>query len=121
MNVQRAQYGDIAVLAVAGRLDQQTSESFQTTLLDAIGDEQAGLVLDLSGLEYISSVGLRALMIGAKQSKAAGKSLSVAALQSVVKEVFQISRFDKVIATFDTTRDALAALSESAAAAYDAR
>ena len=51
-------------------------------------------------------------MIGAKESKASGGKLAVAELCPVVQEVFQISRFDKVIQTFDTVDDATAWIRE---------
>ena len=65
-------------------------------------------------------MGLRVLMIAAKQMRAAGARLSVAALQSVVAEIFTISRFDKVLVVCATLDDALAQCSDAAAAAYRA-
>ena len=70
----------------------------------------ASVLVDFSAVEYISSAGLRALMMGSKQSKATNGRLAVAALAPVVKEIFEISRFSLVVQVFDTTADALAAL-----------
>ncbi len=55
------------------------------------------LVLDFAGVDYISSVGLRVLMIAAKQTRGNGARIAVAALQPVVAEIFAISRFDHVL------------------------
>jgi anti-anti-sigma factor len=118
VKAEKKLFGDASLMAIEGRVDQQTAASFQEALLVAIGEADAGVVLDLAAVEYISSVGLRALMIGAKESKANGKEIVVCGLQPMVQEVFQISRFDKVIKTFDTTHAALAAISEQAADAY---
>ena len=121
METQQARYGDVDLLTVSGRLDQNTSEAFQATLEAAIegsASEKPAVVLDFGGVEYISSVGLRALMIGARAARTKGGSLTMAALQPMVREVFQISRFDKVIETHDDVRAALAAVSADAAAAY---
>jgi hypothetical protein len=63
-----------------------------------------------SRCEYISSAGLRALMMGSKQAKAVNGRLAVAALGPVVKEIFEISRFSLVVQVFDTSTEALAAL-----------
>ena len=68
------------------------------------------MLVDLSGVEYISSSGLRALMMAAKQSKASSGRLAVAALNPVVKEIFAISRFSYVVTVFETLAEALAAL-----------
>ena len=101
--------GDILVLSPTGRIDNDTSPSFQARLLAALTPGAAVLV-DFSEIEYVSSAGLRALMMGSKQSKAANGRLAVSALGPVVKEIFEISRFSLVVQVFDTTADALAAL-----------
>jgi anti-anti-sigma factor len=78
-------------------------------------------VLDFSKVEYISSVGLRVLMLAAKQSREQGGTIVVAALQPVVREIFEISRFNLVFECFGTTRAALAKVSPAGLVAYDAK
>jgi anti-anti-sigma factor len=102
--------GDILILSPAGRIDNDTSPAFQARLLAALNPGAAVLV-DLSAVEYVSSAGLRALMMGSKQSKAGNGRLAVAALGPIVKEIFEISRFSLVVQVFDTTADAVTALS----------
>ena len=116
-----ARYADVVVARLAGRLDQETSDDVQQGLVALIEAETGPpcVAIDLSGIEYISSVGLRALMVAAKKCKHAEGKLVVAALQPVVLEVFQISKFDKIIPIFDSLRDALASFSEAAAQALD--
>jgi anti-sigma B factor antagonist len=101
--------GEAIVLRPVGRIDNDTSPSFQARLLAAIGAMPNTVVVDLGGVEYISSAGLRALMMGAKQAKAAKGHLAVAGLKPVVKEIFTISRFGHVVQVFETPDDALAA------------
>jgi anti-sigma B factor antagonist len=101
--------GDILVLSPAGRIDNDTSPDFQTRLLAALAPGAAVLV-DFSAIEYISSAGLRALMMGSKQAKQTKGRLAVAALRPVVREIFEISRFSLVVQVFDTSADALAGL-----------
>jgi anti-anti-sigma factor len=102
--------GDILVLSPAGRIDNDTSPAFQTRLLSAVTLAGAAVLVDFSAVKYISSAGLRALMMGSKQSKAAKGRLAIAALGPVVKEIFEISRFSLVVQVFDTPADAIAAL-----------
>ena len=109
MEIGERRDGDILVLSPAGRIDNDTSSDFQTRLLAALVPG-AAVVVDFSRVEYISSAGLRALMMGSKQAKATKGRLAVAALGSVVKEIFEISRFALVVQVFDTPADALAAL-----------
>jgi len=102
--------GDILILRPVGRIDNETSPDFQTRLLGSLTNAGAVVLVDFSAVDYISSAGLRALMMGSKQSKVAKGRLAVAALGSIVKEIFEISRFSLVVDVFDTPADALAAL-----------
>lgn len=123
MRTEETQFADVTVLTVAGRIDQETSPELQRILLPAVGQlggaGRQGLVIDFSGVPYMSSAGLRALMVGAKECKARGGKLAVAGLQPIVREVFQISRFDKVIATFASVHEAIASISTAASAAFN--
>jgi anti-sigma B factor antagonist/stage II sporulation protein AA (anti-sigma F factor antagonist) len=77
-------------------------------------------VLDFSRVDYISSVGLRVLMIAGKAARARGARIAVAALRPVVQEIFSISRFNGVVEMFPTVAAALAAISPGAATAHEA-
>jgi|SRR5947208_1371422 len=115
-------YANARVLSPQGRLDHDNCEAFRAELaphLDASAREQQTLVLDLSGLEYVSSAGLRCFMLAAKEASARNSALVVAAMQPVVAEIFQISRFTMVFKVFRTIREALAAVSPQAAEAFD--
>jgi anti-anti-sigma factor len=122
MTVDEASYADVVVLRLTGRLDQESSPALQERLDDVVkrlsASRSAGLAIDMTNVPYMSSAGLRALMIAAKEIKASGMKLVVVGLRPVVREVFQISRFDKVIPIHDRLAAALGAISESAAAAY---
>ena len=66
-------------------------------------------MLDLSGLEYISSAGLRVLMLASRDVKSRDGRLVVCGLQPIVKEIFEISRFNIV---FNVLPDRASALAE---------
>ena len=121
MDLAPRRYADAVVLRPAGRIDHTSSPDFRTALapyLDRCAAEQDRVVLDLSGVEYISSAGLRVLMLAAKQARAQGGTAVVAALQPIVSEIFEISRFHLVLDVYPSTREALAALSPAALAAF---
>jgi anti-anti-sigma factor len=123
MELTPKRYADTVVLAPAGRIDHSTSEGFKTALAPYLARCAAGqdrIILDLAGVEYISSVGLRVLMLASKQAKAQGGAIGVAALQPAVKEIFDITRFTMVLNVFASVRDGLAQLSPSALSAFDA-
>jgi len=123
VHIATHQFADTLVVAPAGRIDHRNAAELEATLLPLLADaveRRRPLVLDFSGVDYISSVGLRVLMIAARQMRTAQARLSVAALQSVVAEIFGISRFDKVLAVCATLDDALAQSSDAALAAFRA-
>ncbi len=122
MDFAPKRFGNTIVLSPAGRIDHSSAEAFTDGLLAHMGTCRAGqdlLVLDLSGVPYIASVGLRALMMASKRAKAQEGTFVVAALQPVVQEIFAITRFTVIITTFPAVRDALAALSPEALRAFD--
>ena len=113
MDLVCSEIGAVRVLAVQGRIDHAAAAGFQETLapyLSACGPEGYALLLDLAGVEYVSSVGLRVLMLTAKQVKAQNGRIVIAALTQVVSEVFQISRFDLVLRVFASCEAAAAEL-----------
>ena len=119
MQVTAVRYADVLVVAVKGRIDYMNAEEFKAALLPYLGNCSAGrdqVVLDLSSLEYVSSAGLRVLMIAAKEVRAGKGRLVAVSLQPVVREIFEISRFTLVFDLFDSVQDALRALSPRAAA-----
>ncbi len=122
MPLTQRSYDSALVLAPTGRLDHDNCESFREELaphLARSAKESTAIVLDLSGLEYVSSAGLRCFMLAAKQAKAQNSRIVIASMQPVVAEIFQIARFNLVFEAYPKVRDALAALSPSAAAAFD--
>ena len=116
-------FADTVVLAPVGRINHGSAEEFKSALrphLEQCGSGRDQLVLDLSGVDYISSAGLRILMLAKKQTKAQGGTLVIAELGPVVKEIFEISKFTVVFEIFPTVRAALGRISPAALAIFDA-
>jgi anti-sigma B factor antagonist/stage II sporulation protein AA (anti-sigma F factor antagonist) len=114
---------DVIVLVPVGRIDHTSAEAFQLAvepLLVATASMQGALLLDLSRVDYMSSVGLRVVMMAAKHLRARQARIAAAGLQPVLREIFEIARFSHVVELFPSVRDALRALSAPALAAYDA-
>lgn len=123
MDLATKRFADTVVLFPAGRIDHATADPLRDAIAPYVGPSAAAgdrVVMDLSGVEYISSVGLRVLMVASKEAKAHGQILAVCGLQPVVREIFEISRFNLVLKVFATLREALAAVSPAALAAYEA-
>lgn len=123
MEFTQSRYADVVVVSVNGRVDHANADQFKAGLAPHVAGCAGGghqLLLDLSGLEYISSAGLRVLMLAARDVKAQQGTLVVCGLQPVVKEIFEISRFNVVFKVYPGLDAALRELSERAAAAHAA-
>ena len=112
MELLSARHGDAVVLSPRGRIDHASGEAFRTALGPHLSEAGPGrpLVLDLGAVDYIASVGLRALVLASRQVRAQGGTIVVAALAPLVREIFEISKFTLVFPCFPTVADALADL-----------
>ncbi|MBP6564841.1 MAG: STAS domain-containing protein, partial [Burkholderiales bacterium] len=79
-------YADVLVATATGRIDFAGAQVLEGALAPALAPDGPvrGIVIDLAGVDYISSVGLRVLMVAAKSMRARKASIAVASLQPVV-------------------------------------
>ena len=96
----------VLVTVAERRIDYENAAHLQQQLLTALGDGSTMLIVDFSAVEVISSVGLRALVVAAKKSKTARGQIVISGLQPLVREVFEISRFDALFTLFDSVEAA---------------
>lgn len=117
MELKSSRVANAIVLQPNGRIDQDHADGFKLALEPHLAECTAGtcaIILDFSAVSYISSVGLRVLMLAARQAKAQGGRLVMAGLTPIVKEVFEISRFNLVLQVFPDVAAAAAALGSPA-------
>lgn len=113
MNIVTESLGGVAILKPDGRIDQNSAQQFQDALLAAISSPQGGSVaIDMTRVDFLSSVGLRALMVGHKQCQTTGGKLALFGFTAVVREVFSITRFDAVLSCFESRELALASFKQ---------
>lgn len=93
-----------------GRLDSSSSAGFEAKLLALISGGERAIILDCAGLDYLSSAGLRALLMAAKKMKASEGRLVISSLKDEVREVFEISGFDTVFPLFGSVDEAESSL-----------
>ena len=79
-----------------GKIDTLTCTEFQNEILKAY-QKSKDIIIDMENVSYISSAGLRALIIGQKTAASKGGSLSIINCPDQVKDVFRVSGFDKVL------------------------
>ena len=88
---------DVLVVTLVGRLDTNTSPELEKFLAEKLESEPVkGLVIDFEPTEYISSAGLRVLLMAAKKMKSSGGKLILCAMSEHVQEVFDIAGFTAV-------------------------
>jgi anti-anti-sigma factor len=100
--------GSVLVVALQGRLDIGTADTFDQQSPSWLEQGQGQIVLDLRELNYISSAGLRSLVGLAKNLKARQGQLILCGLQKFVAEVISLSGLATLIPVFDTLEEALA-------------
>lgn len=83
-------------LLVEGRVDTNTSPQLQQAILNAF-QKQSDVVVDFLNVPYISSAGLRALLIGQKTAASKGGSMKLTNVSDVVMNIFEMSGFSKIL------------------------
>jgi anti-anti-sigma factor len=107
MKLYELTHGEFLVLHPAGRLDSTTSDAFEREITSRVQSGAHNVVLDLEDLEYISSAGLRALLLSAKLISGRGGSLTLCAMKPNVSEVFEISGFADIFSIHGSVEDAV--------------
>ena len=110
MNLRIEALAEATYVIPEGRLDFDAAPGFQESLerlLSAAG-KPAALIIDCAALEYVSSAGLRAVLLGARAAQRAGVPFALCALQPAVREVFDLSGFSRIIAVHPDRATALA-------------
>lgn len=102
--------GAAAVFSLAGRLDVLTSKELREKLMAEIEAGNAKVILDLAGLEYVSSAGLRVLLEARKVLRLKGGTMVLAAVQPFTRTVLTSTGFDTLFTLYGTVEEAQAAL-----------
>ena len=95
MTIEIKRNADATVIELVGRLDTTTAPALDKTIAEDIGDTK-NLVLNIKGLEYISSAGLRVLLSAQKKMQKIG-SMKVTNVCEAVMEVFEMTGFADIL------------------------
>ena len=110
MEISKRREKDVLVISLKGRLDAVTSPVLEKDLTDLMAGGERFLVMDLGDLDYISSAGLRSILVVVKRLKEKQGKLLLASLKGVVSEAFEISGFSTIIPIFGSVDSALSSL-----------
>ncbi len=98
------------VVKAGGRIDSLNALEFNDVLKSKIGESDRVVILDLEKLSYISSAGLRVLLMTAKALQDRDARLMLCSLSKPIREIMAISGFDKIIPVHATRSEAQASL-----------
>jgi anti-sigma B factor antagonist len=98
------------VLSVSGRIDATTSKDLETMLSGLIDQNKSEIVIDLHGVTYISSIGLRVLLAAQKKARTKNGGIRLASLQPFVREVFEMTGFTRLFSIYSHQSEALSCM-----------
>ncbi len=96
MTINYNRENDILQLDVEGKIDNYSYQDFQNALLRGF-QESNSLILNLESVTHMSSVGLRALIIGQKTAQSKGGKLIVINADPAIKDILRVTGFDKIL------------------------
>ena len=92
MDITKVSNENNLTLKISGSIDSRTAPQFEEALIPAL-DTSKNTVVDFTDVKYISSAGLRVLLMGHKKAKAGGGKLSISNVSSFVMEIFDVTGF----------------------------
>jgi anti-anti-sigma factor len=110
MEVTEEIAGRVVVVTARGRLDGSSSQAFSARLEKLTATREPRLLVDFSGVDFVSSAGLRAVLAVLKRVKAANGRLALCSVQPAVREVLDITGFTSMLDMHSGRAEAMAAL-----------
>lgn len=113
IDIQQEQLGTLRILGLSGRLDTETAVDVELALQDLLGAGERQFLIDLGGIGYVSSAGLRVLLGLAKQLDGGKGTLRLCGLNASVRQVFEVAGFSKLFTILPDRNAALKSLPSS--------
>ncbi|MCJ7685998.1 MAG: STAS domain-containing protein [Desulfobacteraceae bacterium] len=107
MQIKEEKQNEVHIFKLEGRLDSNTSPTFEEKVAGAIAKGAIQMIIDLENLEYLSSAGLRVILKTTKDLKRLEGKLVLCSMADYVREVFEISGFDSFLPITASRDDAL--------------
>ena len=108
MNIDFTREKDVLIANVSGRIDGANALEFEGSLNEAVQDGDRLYILNFKELSYISSAGLRVILLTARTLQKQEVRLALCELSEAINEVFQVSGFDQIIPIHATLAEARA-------------
>ena len=111
MEIAESKFGEIYVLRPCGRLDTNAASEAEKKLGELTDAAQVSLVVNMEKLEYISSSGLRVLLVALKKARQRQGDIRLACLQPLLKEELDIAGLTQLFKIFDAEDQAVSSFS----------
>lgn len=107
MNINLNHEQGVQVIGLVGIFDTASAEGVEPEFIKQVGDGSGNFLVDFSEVPFVASTGLRILLKMAQTIKAGGGKLYFCSLNNIVREVFEISGFDKIFNVSDKKEQAI--------------
>ena len=114
MEIRKEQVGDTYVVTATGRLDGIYSSAFANQVGELLTGTNPKILIDFTDIDYVSSAGLRALLLLVKKAKGSGSVFALCGLNEQVREVLDISGFTSMFSIHLGRAEGIAALANLA-------
>lgn len=114
MNIQVEHIGEITIIPLEGRLDGNNAGAAEAVFLGQLAEGKGQFIFDFAELQYISSAGLRVILVAAKKLRASKGRMICASLTEQVFDVFEMSGFTSILEIVATKEEAIAKLETGA-------
>lgn len=109
MNIDVVDQGQgIAIVKLEGKLNMVSARPFRDAVAEAVAAGQSRLAIDLTGVDFIDSSGLGALISGLKTTRQAGGDLRIASPNEQVRLVLQLTNMERLLTAYDDASRAFA-------------
>ena len=108
LDLEEREVNGVTVVDVTGKMTTTTSPEADSYLKELLADGVSQLLLNLEGVDFIASTGLRVILATGKKLMATGGRLALCSLNPTVADVFRLSGFGQMFDVFDTEEEALA-------------
>lgn len=108
MRIEQTTHEGAAIVHVDGRIDAGGAPEIESTLVALSKDGPGAVILDLSMVDYVSSLGLRAMLVAIKALSESGRRFFIAGPNADVLDVFTLTGFSKILSIHASVEAALA-------------
>jgi anti-anti-sigma factor len=115
MVIVQESHNNTFILMPKPGVDSSSAAQFEEVLMEGVEAASGNVVVDCSDLDYISSAGLRAILIAAKLSKSKGSKLVLCGMKRHIRKIFDTSGFTQLLPIVQNRDDAMAVLCGPAA------